>query len=447
MVSRRPSTLEQTIKSTFSLPSRTRSGVKDEATKKHESEKLKQFIQDITVDLRDLERFYNISFSLTRVKRLGEYIVQRNNESVVGFTFEGFDQEGKVDYLLIRSYLRRRLQKLQSEWTQATELSALLNPVTDGPVELCEKRQKVVPFDPKDAAQVLSDSKKAMSALRRDIVNGKLGTKVSKFMAYRAVNALRELHFHLSEWFGFYNDYDPIFTWWVSREWETFPGTLQDLVATVREHLVGIEKSDDDAIVGEPSGRESILADLESEVIPYSPQEVIAIGEKEYKWCEKEVTKASRELGYGDDWKAALEHVKNMYVGPGQQTYMVHELAEEAVEYVTKHDMVTIPDIANECWRTFMMSPEKQKVNPFFLGGDYIQVSYPTSTMSHEDKLMIMRGNSRPLSRSTVFHELLPGHHLQFYYMDRYKPYRRIFMTPFSTEGWAFVSTNYPGPP
>ena len=76
-----------------------------------------------------------------------------------------------------------------------------------------------------------------------------------------------------------------------------------------------------------------------------------------------------------------------------------------------------------------MMSPEAQKTNPFFLGGDSIQVSYPTATMSYEDKLMIMRGYSRPFSRSTVFHELLPGHHLQFYYMDRkYHP------------GWPLVS-------
>lgn len=50
---------------------------------------------------------------------------------------------------------------------------------------------------------------------------------------------------------------------------------------------------------------------------------------------------------------------------------------------------------------------------------------------------MSMRGNSIPLSRSTVFHELIPGHHLQYHMIKRYKPHRRLFDTPFWMEGWA----------
>lgn len=107
-------------------------------------------------------------------------------------------------------------------------------------------------------------------------------------------------------------------------------------------------------------------------MIAYSPEELLQIAEKEYVWCEKEAIAASRELGYGDDWKKALEHAKNMYVEPGKQTQMVHELAEEAAEYVTKRDMVTLPNIAKECWRIHMMTLERQKVNPFFLGGTSI---------------------------------------------------------------------------
>ncbi|KAI6888453.1 hypothetical protein KC360_g8273 [Hortaea werneckii] len=150
------------------------------------------------------------------------------------------------------------------------------------------------------------------------------------------------------------------------------------------------------------------------------------------------MVKASNDLGYDQDWKAALEHVKNLYVRPGQQTHLVRELAEEAIDYVKKHDMVTIPEVAAEYWKTEMMNPECQKENPFFLGGERIIVSYPTDTMSHEDKLMSMRGNPRPFSRSTVFHELVPGHHLQYHMVKRYRSYRSLFSTPFWMEGWAF---------
>jgi uncharacterized protein (DUF885 family) len=57
--------------------------------------------------------------------------------------------------------------------------------------------------------------------------------------------------------------------------------------------------------------------------------------------------------------------------------------------------------------------------------------------MSHEDKLMSMRGNNPNFSFPTVQHELLPGHNLQFYMNARHKPYRSVFGTPFWMEGWA----------
>ena len=68
---------------------------------------------------------------------------------------------------------------------------------------------------------------------------------------------------------------------------------------------------DSSDIVGDPIGREALMVELASEMIPYTPEELIAIGEKELAWCENEMKKASRELGYGDDWQKALEHVKN----------------------------------------------------------------------------------------------------------------------------------------
>jgi len=84
-----------------------------------------------------------------------------------------------------------------------------------------------------------------------------------------------------------------------------------------------------------------------------------------------------------------------------------------------------------------MMTPERQLVNPFFTGGETISVSYPTNTMSHEQKMMSMRGNNIHFARATVFHELIPGHHLQGFMTARYKPYRGPFRTPFWGEGWA----------
>src|SRR5205085_5927608 len=139
----------------------------------------------------------------------------------------------------------------------------------------------------------------------------------------------------------------------------------------------------------------------------------------------------------GDDWKKALEKVKTMHVGPGEQPELIRSLAEEATQFVESRDLVTVPPLAKEIWRIEMMSPERQRVNPFFLGGETIQVSYPTDTMDEDEKLMSMRGNSIPFARATVFHELIPGHHLQLFMNERYNAHRRLFGTPFWIEGWA----------
>jgi hypothetical protein len=132
---------------------------------------------------------------------------------------------------------------------------------------------------------------------------------------------------------------------------------------------------------------------------------------------------------------------------------MIRDLALEAIKFVDDHDLITVPQMARDTWRMEMMTPERQLVSPFFLGGEVILVSFPTNTMSHEQKMMSMRGNNVHFARATVFHELIPGHHLQGYMNARYRPYRGLFGTPFWTEGGAlywemlFWDLNFPRTP
>ena len=48
-----------------------------------------------------------------------------------------------------------------------------------------------------------------------------------------------------------------------------------------------------------------------------------------------------------------------------------------------------------------------------------------------------MSSNATHLSHATVQHELIPGHHLQLFMLERYAPHRQLFQTPFLVEGWA----------
>ena len=180
------------------------------------------------------------------------------------------------------------------------------------------------------------------------------------------------------------------------------------------------------------------MSELAYEMIPYTPEELITIANQEFAWCENEMKRASREMGFGDDWMKALEKVKTMYVEPGKQPELIRMLAREAEKFLDDHDLVTVPQVAHETWRMDMMTPERQLVNPFFTGGETISVSYPVASMTFEQKMMSMRGNNIPFSRATVFHELIPGHELQGYMAQHFRPYRSaVGGTPFVTEGWS----------
>ncbi len=194
---------------------------------------------------------------------------------------------------------------------------------------------------------------------------------------------------------------------------------------------------DGSGIRGRPIGDKQLAADLAAELIPFTPQELIDLAEEEYAWCLAEMKKASREMGFGDDWKKALEKVKTLHVPPGKQPELVRDLSNEAVGFVRKNAMLTVPPVCDETWRMTMLSPERQLTSPFFLGGEVIMIAFPTDSMPYDAKMQSMRGNNRHFSKATVHHELIPGHGLQAYCTARTHTHRGGFGTPFWTEGWA----------
>jgi uncharacterized protein (DUF885 family) len=196
-------------------------------------------------------------------------------------------------------------------------------------------------------------------------------------------------------------------------------------------------KADESGITGAARGRTGLLQDLADEMIPYTPEELIALGYRELAWLETEMRKAARDMGFGNDWKAAVEKVKGMHPPPGGKPAAVREMLFEAIDYLRKHDMITVPQVAAESLRMNMMSPERQLINPFFTGGSQITVSFPTDTMEYEARLQSMRGNNIPFNHATAFHEMIPGHNLVGYSAARFAGYRaNLGSTPFFGEGW-----------
>jgi len=397
-------------------------------------------------DRSALMRRYDAPYSAARRERLRAFYTDWQ-ERLASLPFESYGVESRIDYILLIAELRYDLALLDREERMAAEMAPLL-PFSNAVVQLLESRRELETIDPPAVAQTLATIAAVVDSTRRrveagvrdtgdaDVANGDPAPiRTTRIVAFRTAATVNDLRQNLQRWYRFYSGYDPLFTWWAAEPYERANADLEAYAKSLRERVVGIREGADDPILGDPIGTEGLRADLAHELIAYSPAELVSIAEREFAWCEAEMRRAARDMGLGDDWKAALEHVKTLYVDPGGQTELTRTLAYEAIDFIESRDLVTVPPLAKEVWRMEMLSPEQQKVAPFYLGGEVIQVAFPTDGMVHEDKMMAMRGNNVHFSRAVVHHELIPGHHLQGYMSARYNPHRRAFSTPFWSEG------------
>ncbi len=395
--------------------------------------RLRGVIEKFSADYGSLDRFYTAYTSQNRTARFKQLFAD-SQALLERLDFDKLNHDEQIDYLLFAKYLRHEQSELERSAKQFDEMKVLI-PFAETINNLEDSRRKLEPIDAAKTANLLND-------LAKQIVDRERRLKISSLIikptvANRAVKTISSLRETLKDWFNFHHRYDPLFSWWNAEPYKTVDANLQNYQRFLAENLVGIRADDKTTIIGDPIGREALIKELEFEMIPYSPEELVEIANKEFAWCEAEMKKASKDLGYGDDWKKALEAVKQKYVEPGKQPEMIRDLAYQATDFVEKNDLVTVPKLAKESWRMEMMSPERQLVSPFFLGGETILVSYPTDGMTHEQKMMSMRGNNPHFSHAVVHHELIPGHHLQGFMIDRHRPYRQQFYTPFWMEGWA----------
>lgn len=384
-------------------------------------------------DRGSLTRFYVIENSPERRLRLekltNEYLGQLQK-----MDFDKMPVDSQVDYILFQRNLQVDVRELAKEATEVAQTQAWF-PFADKIYALEKSRRRGASVNGEQMAKELNALSLEIAEARKTVTKQ---DKMDPALAERAAGTATGLKSALKSVFEFYNAYDPNFTWWVPEPYKKVDTLLMSYATffTKKAKVAAPFKDDGSGINGVAVGRDELIRQLEFEFISYTPEELIDIANKEFAWCDRELLKASREMGFGDDWKKAQEKVKNSMVPVGQQPEMILRLYNESVSFLKQKDLITIPPIAEETWRMAMMSAERQKFSPFFLGGETILISYPTAAMSHEDKLMSMRGNNPHFSRATVHHELIAGHHLQGFMNNRYKSYRR-FRTPFWTEGWA----------
>ncbi len=396
--------------------------------------RLRGEIESFSQDFGAFNRFWASELSAARIARFSQ-LYDDELATLAKMNFDSLNQDDQVDYVLFKNYLEHELREMSRLKAQYGEMAPLI-PFARTITDLEDARRRLEFADAAKSAALLNDLAKQIGETQKSFEIGS-ASKPKRTVANRTARAVASLRDTLRRWYTFYNGYDPTFTWWCESPYKAADDSLAKYQNFITTKLVGISADDKTTIIGDPIGREALIEELKFEMIPYSPEELVEIANKEFDWCIAELKKASREMGYGDDYMKAIEAVKQKYVEPGKQAALIRDQAREAIDYVKKNDLVTVPRVAEESWRMEMMTPERQLIAPFFLGGETILVSYPTDSMTHEQKMMSMRGNNPHFARAVTHHELIPGHHLQQFMTSRYKPHRRMFSTPFWGEGWA----------
>jgi uncharacterized protein (DUF885 family) len=421
-------------------------------------------IRQYEADHRSVVNFYRLPASGVTLDRR-QKLISGWLARLQAIDFDRLDQSGKVDYVLLANELRGSLDGAARERKRLAEMDRWIafHKTIDA---MEEARWRAAPLDYRATATALGDLAGQVKRLREEVEQTRKAVAsegkpaavkpagpgnsdrakppidrppvVSPSLALRAGTAVKELQETLKRWYGYYRGYQPDFDWWVEKPYEEANKQLEDYAKLLREEIAGQKGKEDDPLVGDPIGAEALAADIRFQFLPYSADELIALGERELAWGEREMKRASRQMGLGDDWKAALERVKADFVPAGGQDALIEKLGREATDFVKRRKLVAVPPLCEETWRMTMLSPEHIKTIPYAAyGGHEMLVAYARNDMSQADKLMVMRGNNRHFMRLVTPHELIPGHHLQLFYAARHNGYRQLFSTPFFVEGWA----------
>ena len=388
-------------------------------------------------DKAAIERRYEVRYSPVRIGRLTKFYLGWQQQ-LADLSFDDLNHEGQVDYIALRNRIDYDLESLRLEEERGQQIAPLL-PFADRLRRLQEDRHDRKRVHPRTAAGTLNTVAGEVNELINELTAGDATRQdISPVVASRAANQVLFLREVLADWNTFYDGYDPMFNFWVPEPYTRVDAAIESYVEAINEHLVGISEEEVAPIIGDPVLEDGLRADLKVEMIPYTAEELIKIGEQEFEWIENQFRMVAKDMGYGDDWLAALEHTKNLAPPPGEKPWLIFEIAEYSENFIEDLDNITMPRLSREIWRLKMQTPQRQLVNPFFSGGEVTRVSYPTSGMAHEDKMMSMRGNTPHFNFGTVHHELVPGHHMQAFMSNRFNPHRgQLNRTPFWGEGWA----------
>ncbi len=411
------------------------------AASSHLNAALPDLISEYRADAQNVRESFPIPWSETLADR-EDQLTRDWLARLDSLPWDSLSIDDKIDWHLLRAHLRHESAESSLARQRLAQMEPLL-PFRKPIQQLATARLQRTSADPESSAAALAtlsaplkSLRDSLAAERKAATDRKESPPIPPSTALRAAAATDAIRESLEAWFRFHDGFQPDFSWWVRQPYSSLRDVLEAHAKFLREDLASQKGNADDPLVGDPIGAAALTAGLAHEMIPYSPEELIDIANREFSWCESQLATAATAMGTTP--KGAIEKIKLAHVPPGGQPALAVAEANRSINFLKQHHLVSIPPFAEEIWRLEMIPPDAQKTMPYAVYGQpAMRVAYPTDSMPHDDKIAAMRGNNRHFMRIVTPHELIPGHHLQRFASARNRTWRSLFYTPFYVEGWA----------
>ena len=247
---------------------------------------LRDTVERYTLDREALSRRYAVEYDAGRRQRYQRFCAewQKRLEAIA---YDRLDVEGRIDWQLLANAVRRQLALLELEARRAGEMQRLV-PFGDAIMGLMETRRRLETVKPRETSATLAHLARQIDTLRTGMEAGedRDTARAARIIALRGVGLIDALRGTLTDWYRYYEGYDPVFTWWNADPWKRADSALVKYARTLRRQVIGQKDGEDEPIIGDPIGADALRAELAFELIPYGPEDLLRIAEREFAWCE-----------------------------------------------------------------------------------------------------------------------------------------------------------------
>lgn len=185
----------------------------------------------------------------------------------------------------------------------------------------------------------------------------------------------------------------------------------------------------------------------EREMLGYGAGELHEKGRAAWDELDARMREVAVRVNGSPDWRAAMETLMDDHPETLEQMRDEYETeTRRARDFVRDRDLVTFPE-GEEC----LVLPSAVYTRPIVSVAHYLAppplsssrtgvffVPYTPDHFTPEQVRQRLRTNSRPQMPSIAVHEAYPGHHWHLATLaGGSHPVRKVFRTPYFTEGWA----------